>query len=150
MKPSYVDLPEGECAEVGDILSRVGDKWTVLVIVALADGTLRFSELKRKIENISQKMLTATLRNLERDGFVTREVTPTIPPRVDYTLTALGLDVLTPLRALADWVIEKRYKIRAARASFDGHPADEPRHASDAEHRREIEPLVPAHSGTGS
>ena len=119
MKPSYVDLPAGSCAEVGDILSRVGDKWTVLVIVALAERSRRFSELKRMTVPISQKMLTVTLRHLERDGFVSRRVTPTIPPRVDYELTALGRDALVPLHALASWVVVRSGDIVGARAAFD-------------------------------
>lgn len=102
MKPSYANLPKGSCSEVADVLERIADKWAISIIIALADGSQRFSELKRTIENVSQKMLTVTLRNLERDGFVARTVTPTIPPRVDYELTALGRDLLPPLEALAD------------------------------------------------
>lgn len=101
------------------MLSRVGDKWTVLVIVALDSGSQRFSELKRTIGHVSQKMLTVTLRNLERDGLVTRTVTPIIPPRVDYKLTKLGREVLVPLRTLAEWVIDRRADIVRARALFD-------------------------------
>ena len=84
------------------MLARVGDKWSVLVVTRLGDGPLRFNELRRSIGGISQRMLTLTLRGLERDGLVTRTVFPTIPPRVDYALTALGRDLLQPVSALGD------------------------------------------------
>ncbi len=98
---------------------RVGDKWTVLVVNYLGAGSMRFNELKRSIDGISQKMLTSTLRGLERDGFVTRTVFPTIPPRVDYELTDLGRDLLVPVRNLADFAIQNETRIANARASFD-------------------------------
>ncbi|WP_051469469.1 helix-turn-helix domain-containing protein [Chelativorans sp. J32] len=97
----------------------VGDKWTMQVVKHLGNGTMRFNELRRTIEGISQKMLTTTLRNLERDGFVTRTVYPTIPPRVEYQLTDLGCELLIPIRALSEWVSENRYRIEEARARFD-------------------------------
>ena len=119
MKPRYLNLPPGACVEVLDMLSRVGDKWAIFVIVGLSEGSLRFSELQRSIENVSKKMLTATLRNLERDGFISRTVTPTVPVRVDYELTALGHEVLVPLEALANWAIDRRDVVRNARQAFD-------------------------------
>jgi DNA-binding HxlR family transcriptional regulator len=108
------------CRRISQVLSRVGDKWTVLVIVQLRDGPLRFSEIKRQLGSISQKMLTATLRALERDGFVTRTVFPSVPPRVDYELTGLGRDLLRPVTAIANWATENADAIDRARARFDG------------------------------
>jgi len=104
---------------VSEVLSRVGDKWTVLVVQYLGSGPMRFSELKRTIGGISQKMLTTTLRGLERDGFVTRTVFPTIPPRVDYQLTELGQELLTPVTALGEWARMNILRIREARERFD-------------------------------
>ena len=109
----------GDCRAISDVLSRVGDKWTVLVVEFLGDGPKRFSELKRDIGNISQKMLTTTLRGLERDGFVTRTVYPTIPPRVDYELTDLGQELRVPVRALGAWARENITRINDARRRFD-------------------------------
>ncbi|TKT80394.1 helix-turn-helix domain-containing protein [Aquamicrobium sp. LC103] len=108
-----------DCRAVSDVLSRIGDKWTVLVVEFLGGGPLRFNELRKMIGNISQKMLTTTLRGLERDGFVTRTVYPTIPPRVDYELTDLGRDLLVPVRALGEWARQNAGRINAARAKFD-------------------------------
>lgn len=104
---------------VRDVLSRVGDKWSVLTVALLQDGPRRFSELRRSIDGISQRMLTLTLRGLERDGLVTRTVTPTTPPRVDYALTELGRTLLKPITALAKWSEENRAAIQAARERFD-------------------------------
>lgn len=120
--PCSVDadqLSADVCASVSEVLSRVGDKWSILVIHMLTGGSLRFSELKRKLPSISQKVLTSTLRSLERDGYLTRSVTPGIPPRVDYALTAMGGDVLTPVTALAAWAFRHRLQVEAARATFD-------------------------------
>ncbi len=110
---------ETMCQGISDVLSRVGDKWTVLVVELLSEGPMRFNELRRLIGNISQKMLTATLRGLERDGLVTRTVYPTIPPRVDYELTDLGRELRVPVKALALWARENIGRINAARARFD-------------------------------
>ena len=118
MKPGHPH-PIEDCRAVSEVLSRVGDKWTVLVVQYLGSGPMRFSELKRTIGGISQKMLTATLRGLERDGFVTRTVFPTIPPRVDYQLTELGQELLTPVTALGAWARENIVRIREARQRFD-------------------------------
>ena len=112
------DIP-ADCRSVNEILARVGDKWSVLVVSLLGDGSLRFSELRRLIGGISQKMLTTTLRGLERDGFVTRTVTPTIPPKVDYELTPLGRDLLVPVKALGEWAKRNRARVETARARFD-------------------------------
>ncbi len=116
----FEDLPPEVCQSVGDVLARVGDKWSILVIHMLSQRTMRFSELKRSLGSISQKVLTTTLRGLERDGYLTRTLTPSIPPRVDYALTDLGRDVLVPVTALASWAFARREQIEAARKSFDG------------------------------
>lgn len=110
----------GTCEAVAELLSRVGDKWTVLTISYLGNKPMRFNELRRQIGNISQKMLTSTLRNLERDGFVNRTVTPSRPPRVDYELTELGRDLLIPVSALADWTVSNVPAIHESRKKFDG------------------------------
>lgn len=109
----------GECRGISEVLARVGDKWTVLVVTYLGDGPMRFNELRRTIDGISQRMLTLTLRGLERDGFVTRTIFPTIPPRVDYELTPLGRDLLAPVTALSDWARKNQDRIRKAREKFD-------------------------------
>jgi len=98
--PSNLHVPE-DCRAVSEVLARVGDKWTVLVVSTLGDGPKRFNELRRALGSISQRMLTLTLRCLERDGLVTRTVFPTIPPRVDYALTKLGHSLLEPVSGLA-------------------------------------------------
>ena len=108
-----------DCPAVGQILSTIGDKWTVLVVTTLSRGQMRFSELKREIGDISQRMLTLTLRSLERDGFVTRTVHPTVPPRVEYELTELGKTLIDPLEAIAAWAIEHRLQVADARKTFD-------------------------------
>ncbi|SOD64860.1 transcriptional regulator, HxlR family [Streptomyces zhaozhouensis] len=105
--------------EIRDLLDRLADKWSLLVIELLGEGTQRFSQLRRAIDDISQRMLTLTLRRLERDGLVRRTVHPVVPPRVDYDLTPLGrtlLDVITPLVA---WTREHRDEIAGARTAYD-------------------------------
>jgi DNA-binding HxlR family transcriptional regulator len=109
----------GDCREVSSILARIGDKWSVLVIMMLVDQPRRFNELKRMIGGISQRMLTLTLRGLERDGLVTRTVFPTIPPRVDYELTELGLSLRDPVKKLGTWALENLPEIKTARDKFD-------------------------------
>ncbi len=101
------------------MLNRVGDKWSVLIVGHLGCGSLRFSELRRSIDGISQRMLTLTLRGLERDGLVTRTAYPTIPPRVDYELTNQGRTLLEPIQALAEWAEENRTNIQRSRDRFD-------------------------------
>jgi DNA-binding HxlR family transcriptional regulator len=116
--PSNLHVPE-DCRALGEILARVGDKWTVLVVGVLGDGPKRFSEIRRALGSISQRMLTLTLRGLERDGLVTRTVFPTIPPRVDYELTKLGRSLLKPVNGLGLWARQNRATIEDARRRFD-------------------------------
>ncbi len=108
-----------ECPAVREVLNRIGDKWSVLVVVLLGHETRRFSELRRMIEGISQRMLTLTLKGLERDGLVTRTVYPTIPPRVEYRLTQLGRSLLTPIKGLETWARKNRQNIQSARETYD-------------------------------
>ena len=119
MKPRHMHLP-ADCRAISDVLARVGDKWSVLVVTRLGPGPMRFNEMRRAIGGISQRMLTLTLRGLERDGLITRTAFPTIPPRVDYALTALGRDLLTPVTALGEWATRNQVKIARARERFDG------------------------------
>ena len=126
MKPANIQVPTDspspdhhDCRGVAAILARVGDKWSVFVIMMLHDGPKRFNELKRMIGGISQRMLTLTLRGLERDGLVTRTVFPTIPPRVDYELTDLGRGLARPVMALGEWAKTHRGEIEGARTRFD-------------------------------
>src|SRR6201997_3285911 len=116
--PSNLELAE-DCRAVSEVLARVGDKWTVLVVGVLGEGPKRFNELRRALGSISQRMLTLTLRALERDGLVTRTVFPTIPPRVDYELTDLGRTLLEPVLALTRWAECHREEIQASRLRFD-------------------------------
>ena len=112
-------LQSAGCKNVAPVLNRVGDKWSMMIVMILSNGSRRFSELKREIDGISQRMLTLSLRGLERDGLVTRTVTPSIPPRVDYELTELGISLRQPVKALGDWAIEHLGCIRAAQQTFD-------------------------------
>lgn len=107
------------CLVVRDVLDRVGDKWSIPLIGLLSDGPKRFSELKRGIEGISQRMLTLTLRGLERDGLVTRTVYPTVPPKVEYALTKLGRTLRGPLAAIGSWAVDHLDDIHEARTKFD-------------------------------
>jgi len=104
---------------VGRVLTRVGDKWSVMVIVCIQDGPRRFNEIKRGIEGISQQMLTRTLRGLERDGLVTRTIMPTSPPQVEYALTGLGRSLSTPVLALGQWACEHIDQVDEAQRRFD-------------------------------
>jgi DNA-binding HxlR family transcriptional regulator len=115
--PTPVPAAEHEQCPVTDVLRRVGDKWTVLVVVLLGQRPFRFNELQRGIEGISQRMLTRTLRGLETDGLVLRTVHPTVPPSVEYRLTPLGESLLHPLSTLADWAVANQPRIAAARRS---------------------------------
>ena len=129
LSASHIDVTErladevaGEaanCQAVNDILARVGDKWSIQVVMSLAGGPRRFNQLRREIEGISQRMLTRTLRALERDGLVSRTVTPSVPPRVDYALTDVGNSLRLPVLALGSWAVANRTTIDAARARFD-------------------------------
>ncbi len=107
------------CRTISGLLQRIGDKWTVLVVATLAEGPRRFNELRREIPSVSQRMLTLTLRNLERDGLVNRTVTPSIPPRVDYELTALGHSLQKPVTALTQWALDHVETIHDAQTRFD-------------------------------
>ena len=106
------------CHAVAETLARIGDKWTVMVVGTLRDGPLRYNEIHRIVDGISQRMLTLTLKGLEQDGLVTRTMFPTIPPRVDYELTELGRKLIVPLQALYDWAVQHRTDMLAARARF--------------------------------
>ena len=116
--PGNLHVPE-DCRAVSEVLSRVGDKWTVLVVSTLGDGPKRFNELRKALGSISQRMLTLTVRALERDGLVTRTVFPTNPPRVDYELTRLGCSLLEPVSELGLWARKNRPAISEARRRFD-------------------------------
>jgi len=118
MIPRNLQVAE-DCRAVSEVLARVGDKWTVLVVGVLGEGPKRFNELRRALGSISQRMLTLTLRALERDGLVTRTVFPTIPPRVDYALTRLGHSLLDPVSRLGLWARQHRSAIEQARRRFD-------------------------------
>jgi DNA-binding HxlR family transcriptional regulator len=111
------------CRTISTLLSRIGDKWTVLVVQTLGSGSKRFNELRREIPSVSQRMLTLTLRNLERDGLVSRTVTPSIPPRVDYELTELGKSLQKPICGLASWALDNVGAIHEAQARYDSQQA---------------------------
>lgn len=113
----------GDCRAIGGVLARIGDKWSVLIVSRLGTRPMRFNELKREIGGISQRMLTLTLRGLERDGLITRTIFPTIPPRVDYELTTLGRSLLEPVTGLSLWALKNIGRIEAARAKFDAATA---------------------------
>jgi len=120
----HIDVPDETCAAatcqtVTEVLARVGDKWTMQVVMTLGNGPVRFNALRRAVDGISQRMLTRTLRGLERDGLISRTVTPTVPPRVDYALTPLGRSLVEPVSALGDWAVANRERIAAARERFD-------------------------------
>jgi DNA-binding HxlR family transcriptional regulator len=109
-------------AAVRELLTKVGDKWSILLLLSLAKlpgSRARFSELERSIPGISQRMLTLTLRNLERDGLITRDIFPEIPPRVEYELTDLGKSLLRPMQGLVDWVATNWEQVNKARSRFD-------------------------------
>ena len=122
MSPRHIKLPTptpDRCKAGREILDRVGDKWSIFIAVTLNEGPRRFNEIKRTIGIVSQRMLTLTLRGLERDGLVTRTVTPSIPPRVDYELTKLGRTLVAAIQPLVNWADESQAEVEAARAQFD-------------------------------
>src|SRR6476659_2461892 len=130
LSPRHIDVPapapadgpclkSAGCKNVAPVLNRVGDKWSMMIVMMLAAGPMRFSELRRAVDGISQRMLTLTLRGLERDGLVKRTMFPTIPPRVDYELTTLGRTLLAPTMALAAWSEKHRPAIKEARSRYD-------------------------------
>jgi len=118
MAPKNIHVTE-DCRAISGVLARVGDKWSILVVSRLGRKTMRFNELRRDIAGISQRMLTLTLRGLERDGLITRTVYATVPPRVDYALTPLGCSLLKPVNALSDWALANKARLAEARRNFD-------------------------------
>lgn len=116
MSPRHI---EESCLAVREVLNRVGDKWSVQIVRVLGEGPKRFTELRRSIVAISQRMLTLTLKGLERDGLVARSVHPTTPPSVEYSLTPLGRTLLEPVTALGKWAASNRVAIQTARERYD-------------------------------
>lgn len=119
-----MELPEGPHVNcpISDLLARLGDKWSILVLVTLAraeNHCLRFSDLMRQVEGISQRMLTTTLRHLERDGILTRQIYPEVPPRVEYTVTERGREMLIPVQELVQWIVQEWPEIEKSRAEYD-------------------------------
>ena len=110
---------EEVCGAISGMLARIGDKWSLLIVTTLGDGSMRFNELRRHVADISQKMLSSTLKVLERDGLVQRTVLPTVPPQVEYALTDLGRELLVPVSALAGWTAQNTQRILTARAEYD-------------------------------
>ena len=134
MSPEHIDVtlleeplsPHGiRCRSIAPILQRVGDKWSILIVMILARGPHRFNELKRMVDGISQRMLTLNLRGLEREGLVSRKIFPTIPPKVEYALTDLGRSLCGPIIALGQWAEDNYDAIEAARQAFDARTGDE-------------------------
>lgn len=119
LKKTYEELYNPNICPVRHVLDGVGDKWTILIVTVLMEGEARFSDLNRAIPDISKRMLTQVLRRLERDGYVSRKVTPTVPARVDYKLTALGESLCSVLQPLASWALEQREVVAHARALYD-------------------------------
>ena len=125
MSETHISVPDNslsaaDCKGLANVLASIGDKWTIMIVGALSKGPLRYNEIQRRVAGISQRMLTLTLRGLERDGLVTRTVFPTIPPRVDYELTDLGRALSKPVEALGKWAADNQPEIESARAKFDG------------------------------
>ncbi len=126
-------LPANQCSpdhalSVTELLALLGSKWTIQIFAHLSHGPRRFSELRRCVDGVSQKVLTTTLRELERYGFVTRTVTPVIPPRVDYEITDLGREVLAPLRQIAEWAHLNRGRVEGARHAFADRETEQRAH----------------------
>ncbi len=115
----FVMCDESNCAQVREILDRVGDKWSLYIIASLYEGPLRFNEIKREVDGISQRMLTLTLRSLERDGLLTRTVSGSAPLRVEYELTTVGRSLRAPIVELIRWAIDNRGRMEKARANYD-------------------------------
>ncbi|MEU6644397.1 helix-turn-helix domain-containing protein [Saccharomonospora sp. NPDC046836] len=131
--PRPVPPEELAACPAGDAFRRVGDKWSMLLVVLLGGRPHRYNELHRAIDGISQRMLTRTLRGLETDGLVRREVHPTVPPSVEYSLTPLGRTLLQPLSALADWAVLHQAEINEARSRHVGRPQPVPTDLGDTE-----------------
>lgn len=118
MNPSHTPLIDS-CKPAQEVMSRIGNKWSALIVIALRDGPLRFNEIRRAIGSVSQRMLTLTLRGMERDGLIERTATPVAPPRVDYALTRLGHSLRSPVEALGRWAFEHKKEIETAQKDFD-------------------------------
>lgn len=114
-----LEIQSSDCQKISQVLARVGEKWSILIIMMLSGGPRRFTELKRSINGISQRMLTLCLRGLERDGLINRTVIAVMPPHVEYSLTPLGVSLTTPVIALGSWASDHIADIDAARAAFD-------------------------------
>jgi DNA-binding HxlR family transcriptional regulator len=137
LSPEHIDVPFDQdpaeplgpqhirCRSIAPILQRIGDKWSILIVMMLARGPQRFNELKRMVEGISQRMLTLNLRGLEREGLVSRKIFPTIPPKVEYALTDLGESLCTHVIAFGQWAEANYDAIQAARARFDARNGDD-------------------------
>lgn len=121
MSRSHTDVSDvvAEACPVQEVLDRVAGKWSILIVVAAARGPIRFTELERAIDGISRRMLTLTLRNLERDGLLKRTVHPTVPPKVEYELTPMARELHASLLSLTDWAERHRATITAARREYD-------------------------------
>jgi DNA-binding HxlR family transcriptional regulator len=130
-EPDSMKHPRSAAARADEavriILDRIGDKWSFLIILELADGARRFGQLKANIDEISPRMLTTTLRNLVRDGLLDRQVFPTTPPSVEYSLSSLGKSFLEPMRTLQQWSWAAHRQVQAARAAYDAMESDEER-----------------------
>ncbi|SFR07442.1 winged helix-turn-helix transcriptional regulator [Poseidonocella sedimentorum] len=113
-----------QCGQINEVLSRVGDRWSVLIVFSLLSGKMRFNELKRQL-GISQRMLSLSLRHMERDGLVSRTQYPTIPPKVEYALTDLGLSFAGPVKGMAQWALDNLTTIDSARTAFDAEQGEE-------------------------
>ena len=113
-----LSIPE-HCRLVSEVLSRIGDRWSVMIVMVLGEGPARFNELRRAIGGVSQRMLTLTLRKLERDGLVSRVATADVPPRVEYALTPLGHSLRAPAQALGVWAVENQEEVLRMRELFD-------------------------------
>lgn len=120
-----IEIQSSDCQKISQVLARVGEKWSILIIMMLSGGPRRFTELKRSINGISQRMLTLCLRGLERDGLVNRNVIAVMPPHVEYSLTPLGVSLTKPVIALGSWASDHIADIDAARAAFDQQEADQ-------------------------
>ncbi len=131
------------CRAVADVLARIGDKWTVYIVKLLSGGPMRFNEIRRQVPAISQRMLSLTLRGLERDGLVKRTVTPSIPPRVDYELTRMGVTLIEPLKAVASWAIDNRDYVEGSRARYDLENAGSKTVEALGRKRRVAQPPLP-------
>lgn len=116
--PAVLTAADAEKCPVRDVLDRIGDRWSLLVLLTLERGTLRFTALQRAVGDISQRMLAQTLRMLEQDGLISRRVYPTIPPKVEYTLTKLGTSLLERIEPLVDWAGANHAKVKAARKAY--------------------------------